>query len=255
MQLPLAGLQVLITRPAHQAGPFYELLLTAGANPKLFPVMVIEPVTTAPANLLAINHPAYDGIIFISANAVEASLKFFKDFNVLQTLKLGAIGKQTAAALNKYGLSPTIVPEQGFASEDLLALPELNNLTGQHFLIVRGTTGRELLAETLSARGARVSYADVYTRRPTGSATELKQIHATSELDIICITSSEILRNLVQLLEPEVWIYEYPLVVGSERIAAYAQQLGFNHQIIVATSPADHDMLAALIQWQQDNEK
>jgi hypothetical protein len=39
--------------------------------------------------------------------------------------------------------------------------------------------------------------------------------------------------------------------VGSERIAITAQQLGFNNRIMVATSPADDDMLAALLKWQQ----
>lgn len=255
MQLPLAGIQVLVTRPAHQAGCFRELLLKAGAKPLLFPVMAIEPVNTAPASLLKITEQAYDWVIFISTNAVECGLEFFSDYSSLQTLKLGAIGKQTATSLQHYGLQAAVVPEQGFTSEALLALAELQNLAGQRILIVRGESGRELLADTLQARGAELSYATVYKRSATGSATALKQIHTTQELDIICVTSSEILRNLLQLVQSDTWIYQQALIVGSERIAAYAQQLGFNNRIIVAASPADNDMLAALIQWRQDNEK
>lgn len=254
MNLPLAGLQVLVTRPAHQAGRFHELLLNAGAKPQLFPVIAIEPAKQAPDSLLAIHQQAYDWIIFISANAVACGLSFFQDFSSLQATQLGAIGKQTAAALNKYGLQPSLVPEQGFTSEDFLALPPVHDLTGKKVLIVRGDTGREVLAETLSARGAKVSYAKVYQRRVTGSASALKQLHDTHSIDIICITSSEILRNLLQVLAAETWIYHYPILVGSERIAADAQQRGFKHKIIVAKSPADDAMLAALIQWQQDNE-
>ena len=144
------------------------------------------------------------------------------------------------------------MPEQGFTSEDLLALDQLQNLAGQRILIVRGDSGRELLADTLEQRGADVSYAQVYRRSATGSATVLKQLHAKQQLDIICVTSREILQNLLQLLQAETWIYQQALVVGSERIAAYSQQQGFNNSIIVATSPADDAMLAALIQWQQD---
>lgn len=254
MQLPLQGLQVLVTRPAHQAGRFHDLLITAGAQPRLFPVMAIEPVTTAPASLLQISNHAYDWVIFISANAVESSLKFFSADTCLDQFKLGAIGKQTAAALKQQGLTAAFVPEAGFTSEDFLALPELQDLTGQQVLIIRGETGRELLADTLRQRGACVSYADVYRRSAIGSAAILKQLHAKRQLDIICVTSREVLTNLLQLLPPETWIYQLPIVVGSERIAAYAQQLGFNNRIIVATSPADDAMLAALIQWQQDNE-
>lgn len=254
MNLPLAGLQVLVTRPAHQAGRFHELLLNAGAKPRLFPVMAIEPVTSPPETLLAMPKQAYDWVIFISANAVESSLGFFPDLSSFQSTQLGAIGKQTAAALRNYGLEPHLVPEQGFTSEDFLALPQVQYLIGQDILIIRGDAGRELLGETLSARGATVSYANVYRRSVTGSAQALKQIHLAAALDIICITSSEILRNLLQLLATETWIYRYPLLVGSERIAAYAEQCGFQHKIIVAHSPADDEMLAALIQWRQDNE-
>ncbi|WP_298608122.1 uroporphyrinogen-III synthase [uncultured Thiothrix sp.] len=255
MNLPLTDIQVLVTRPAHQAGRFYELLLAAGAKPQLFPVMAIEPINQAPDSLLAIHQQAYDWVIFISANAVEYGLNFFHDLTCFKATKLGAIGKQTAASLNKYGLQPNLVPEQGFTSEDFLTLPPVQDLTGQQVLIVRGDAGREVLAETLSARGAKVSYATVYQRSVTGSAQTLKQLHDTHGLDIICITSSEILRNLLQLLEPETWIYQYPIVVGSERISFYAQQRGFKHKIIVARSPADDEMLAALIQWQQDNQE
>lgn len=255
MNLPLAGLQVLVTRPAHQAGHFYELLLAAGAKPQLFPVMAIEPINQAPDSLLAIHQRAYDWVIFISANAVECGLSFFQDLRCFQAINLGAIGKQTAAILNRYGLPPSLVPEQGFTSEDFLALPQVQDLAGKQILIVRGDAGREVLAETLSARGAKVSYAKVYQRSVTGAAQTLRQLHDTHGLDIICVTSSEILRNLLQILEPETWIYQYPIVVGSERIAAYAQQRGFKHKIIVAPSPADDEMLATLLQWQQDNEQ
>lgn len=251
----LQGLQVLVTRPAHQAGRFNDLLLAAGAIPRLLPVITIEAVPTAPVSLLRVNALAYDWVIFISANAVHCSLRFFSTLDHFKTLKIAAIGKQTASSLEQYGLIPTIVPKQGFTSEDFLALPQLQNLSQQRMLIVRGEGGREVLADTLTVRGATVSYANVYKRYPSGSGTALKQLHAEHQLDIICITSSEILQNLIQLLQPAMWMYQLPIVVGSARIATYAQQLGFNNTIIVATSPADHDMLAALLRWRQDNEE
>lgn len=255
MQLPLQGLRVLVTRPAHQAGRFSELVTAAGALPQLFPVMAIETVRTAPDSLLQIKQAAYDWVIFISANAVESGLKLLSDYPCLEKIKIGAIGKQTAAVLSKYGLTQVIAPETGFTSEDFLALTALQDLHNQHILIVRGDAGREVLADTLKQRGAKVVYAKVYQRCSIGSGAKLKQVHAEQPLDIICITSTEILQNLLQLLGTETWIYQLPLVVGSERIAAYAQQLGFNNRIIVATSPADDAMLAALIEWRQDNQE
>ena len=78
MQLPLQGLKVLVTRPAHQAGRFSELLSAAGAVPKLFPVLAIEPVQSAPPSLLEIKQAAYHWVIFISANAVDCGLSLLR---------------------------------------------------------------------------------------------------------------------------------------------------------------------------------
>jgi len=255
MQLPLQGLKVLVTRPAHQAGRFSELLSAAGAVPKLFPVLAIEPVQSAPPSLLEIKQAAYHWVIFISANAVDCGLSLLKETTCLEKMKMGAIGKQTASALYHHGIKEVTVPELGFTSEDFLALKALEHLDKQRILIVRGDAGRELLADTLKQRGASVAYATVYRRLSIGSGDYLKQLHAEQQLDIICFTSSEILQNLLNLLGTETWIYDLPILVGSERIANYAQQLGFNNRIIVATSPADDAMLAALIQWRQDNEE
>ncbi|WP_275576186.1 uroporphyrinogen-III synthase [Aquitalea magnusonii] len=57
-----------------------------------------------------------------------------------------------------------LFPTAGSDSEALLALPQLADVAGQHWLIVRGQGGRALLADTLCARGAQVSLAEVYQR-------------------------------------------------------------------------------------------
>ena len=57
-----------------------------------------------------------------------------------------------------------IAPAQGMNTEALLKLPELHQIDGQRFLILRGVGGRETLATQLRARGAHVDYAECYRR-------------------------------------------------------------------------------------------
>ena len=251
----LNGLHVLVTRPVHQAANFQHLLEQAGAIPYAWPLLAIRSMDTAPETLLQLrDNQHYQLVIFISANAVQYGLQLLPDTNGLSGVKLGAIGKQTAHALQAHGLSASLVPPQGFSSEDFLDLPEVQQLSGQRVLIVRGDQGRELLAETLQQRGARVDYANVYQRIcPANDPDGLKQLHDRQQLDIICLTSSEALHNLLFLLHGAPWVKTIPLLAGSGRIAEDARRAGFTNTIIVADSPADAAMLDALLHWQQEN--
>ena len=171
----------------------------------------------------------------------------------LYQLTLGAVGKKTAGALQKQGYQADLVPRQGFTSEALLALPETQQMDGRRILIFRGQGGRELLAETLRERGAHVDYVEVYRRiRPKNVTSQLKQHHDKQQLDIIAITSSEGLLNLLTLLDNPDWIKAVPLLVGSQRMMETARQAGFTGTLVIADNPGDEAMLEALIHWAQE---
>lgn len=252
----LHGLHVVVTRPAHQAQYFQQLVETAGGKAVLFPVMAIAPIVdSTPALAKLMKLYAYDAVLFISTNAVDFGLALMTatQRQQLATLTLGAIGKKTANALRQQGLSAAWVPASGFTSEDFLAMPEVQNLSGKHILIIRGVGGREMLAEQLRQRGASVDYADVYQRMPASvSPSLLKQHHENRQLDIIAITSSEGLLNLLVLLEHPEWIKTIPLLVGSVRMAETARQAGFTGTLIIADDPGDEAMFKALVHWVQD---
>jgi uroporphyrinogen-III synthase len=168
---------------------------------------------------------------------------------------LAAVGARTAAALEASGLTVSLVPEQGFTSEDLLALPELNDVAGKDILIIKGEGGRQLIADTLTERGANVDEIAVYRRSlpniDTGIVDGLIQKHA---IDLIALTSVEIVENLVSLLTDTVGesLYDIPVVAGSSRISARARELGFR-SVLQADDPSDESMSAAVLQWMKSD--
>jgi len=260
MTLALQGLNIVVTRPAHQAESFCQLIEAYGAQAQRFPLLTIEVVERAPDTLQSLTHsdkPYYDWVIFISANAVEYGLALLPDAHCLPPYTLGAIGKQTAQRLQAYGLSVTVQPEQAFSSEALLSLAatQADNIQHKRILIVRGQGGRELLAQTLRQRGAVVDYADVYRRCSSNTSADLlKQLHANARLDIICLTSSAGLMHLLDLLPvpasraPD--LRNVPLLLGSPRIAAAALAAGLSNTV-TAANPSDKAMLEALLHWRR----
>lgn len=72
-----------------------------------------------------------------------------------------AIGRTTALALHTVSGQKILYPQDREISEVLLQLPELQNIAGKRALILRGNGGRELIGDTLTARGAEVTFVNV----------------------------------------------------------------------------------------------
>ncbi len=254
----LAGLHILVTRPASQAAAICQQLGRMGAVVACLPVIEIAPPVAKDKARAALQEiDKYDNVIFVSCNAVLWAWRLLPTLAVSpwSQCRIGAIGQQTAAALAAHGLAVDDVPTQGFNSEQLLALSTMQaaEVRGRKLLIVRGQGGRTLLAQTLRQRGADVAAAEVYHRVcPSPAAAQaLIQQQAFKPLDVIAITSCEGLHNLLHLLQSPAWLFTTPLLAGSQRIASVACQLGFNADVIVAANPSDHAMLSALSDWRQ----
>ncbi|WP_037586321.1 uroporphyrinogen-III synthase [Stenoxybacter acetivorans] len=74
-----------------------------------------------------------------------------------------AVGEATARRLRELGFAQVICPQDGHDSEAVLRLPLWREKTGK-LLIVRGTFGRDVLAETVRGLGWQVCVAEVYSR-------------------------------------------------------------------------------------------
>jgi uroporphyrinogen-III synthase len=168
---------------------------------------------------------------------------------------IAAIGKSTAAALTAAGAPPAIVPESGFTSEALLAHPGLQADSVRRVLVVRGGTGREVLGDTLTARGIEVDYLEVYRRIPAelddAARTKLLARWREGGIDVVTATSGEILHGLARTLgeEGRPLLAASTVVVVSPRLVDVARDLGCKGEILVAPAADDESLAGLLALW------
>ena len=254
---PLTGIGIAITRPIDQAKKLSALIIEAGGTPILFPLIEITPLNDYSQFKAVINDiKDYDWAIFISSNAVQNGMPRFVKAGVPPSLKFAAIGPVTAHELQSFGVKDVLTPlshvQDGdeskvrFDSESLLTLTEMTNVTGKKILIVRGVGGRDVLAETLKARGAQVTFAECYQRiNPQTNCNLLAQLWTDKKLHGIVVTSSEAMRHLHDLAGDAEWLRNITLFVNHARIAQFSLQIGF--KALVADAVGDEEMLKKLL--------
>ncbi len=247
----LRGLGVLVTRPEHQADTLCRLIESHHGVAIRWPTLIITaPRDLEPARYRLSRLADYDLAIFTSVNAVERALPIIHaQDGIPERLEVAAVGRASGRALIRHGITRCLQPEHDFSSEGLLALPRLHAVAGQRILLVCGEGGRELLANTLSARGAQVDRAEVYRReRPTTPTETLLARWRRSEIGATIVTSRENLGNLFDMLEAagQDYLRDTPLVVASERIWKAAVECGC-HRLLLARNASDDAIIAALL--------
>ena len=245
---PLQGVGVLVTRPPRQAAGLAAQLAALGATPVVFPaILILPPPDRARLDRIHATLDRYDIAIFISANAVEYGAPSPQAWP--KRMRTFAPGPGTAEALAAAGIHGVTIPEVSFDSEGLLMLPALNRVTGQRIAIFRGEGGRDLLGDTLRARGAVIEYVDCYRRAaPRSGAQGLVEALRAGRVHALTLTSSEGLDNLWKLLDADArpLLQRLPTFVPHPRIGSHARRLGFN---AIATDGADAGLIAGLLEW------
>ena len=243
---PLTGIGIAITRPVDQAKKLAKLIEDAGGTSILFPLIEITPLADYSKFEAVISEiKDYDWAIFISSNAVQNGMPRLLKQGIPPNLKFAAIGPVTASELQSFGVKDVLIPKVRFDSESLLALPEMTNVFSKKILIVRGVGGRDVLAETLKARGAQVTFAECYQRiNPQTDCNLLTQLWAEKKLHAVVVTSSEAMRHLLDLAGSSDWLKHVTLFVNHARIAELPLQLGL--EVLIADALGDEAMLKTI---------
>ncbi len=248
---PLAGIGVVVTRPARQAGAFAQKLAALGATPIVWPAIVIlPPDDPAPLERVHASLERYDLAFFISANAAEYGAPPVGRWP--RSLRAYAPGPGTAEALAGVGVPDARIPATTYDSDGLLELPDLADVRGRRVVIFRGSGGREQLAETLSRRGASVESVDCYRRAaPAGDASGLVEVLREGRAHALTLTSSEGADNLMRAAgdEGRALLARIPAFVPHPRIADRVRALGLDARL---TPGGDAGLIAGLLEWARE---
>jgi uroporphyrinogen-III synthase len=245
----LAGRRIVVTRPANQAQALAQMIAASGGEAIVFPAIEIRALEDTAALDAAIDRlEELDLAVFVSPNAVEQAMRRVLGRRTWPAhVAVATIGSGSESALRARGFSDVIAPAEQFDSEGLLALLPPTWAEGKNILIFRGDTGRELLGDVLSARGATVRYVACYSRVcPAADPRPLIEAWSTVRLHAVTATSSEGLRNFSSMIgvRGRTYLRQTPVFVPHPRIAACARSLALTH--VIETSAGDAGLIAGL---------
>ncbi|PLA75277.1 hypothetical protein CYQ88_01540 [Hydrogenovibrio sp. SC-1] len=257
---PPNALTLLNTRPSHQALALNDLLQQHGFQVLNCPALSIVSVPLPPSALD--EWTQFDKVFFISQNAVNhlieqwQSLKGRKTFFDVHQAAY-AIGQATfkAMRLQHWPVQP-MMPGKAFITESLLERPELQDLSAQNCLIIKGEAGREDLASGLRQAGANVTEWVLYKRQPMPLCVEPWQAFEKAKHPVILATSLSSIEALQQALSRlkngQAWLVLQTLIVFSDRIKTQLQYKGWRGSIYVVAEQSNQGILSAMKQIQQE---
>jgi uroporphyrinogen-III synthase len=246
---------VVITRPLAQAQPLAERAAALGRAVAVLPLLEISALPDqAPLAAALADLTPYALVAFVSPNAIDAAFAHIARWPA--GVRAAVVGEGSRAALLAHGVpADAIVSPADPAHSDtehLLQALDVAALRGKQVLIVRGESGRELMADRFRAAGAEVTLLPAYRRGvpalTAALAVQLAELLAGNNDWLI--TSSEALRGLARLAEQldgpasVAKLQQQHLIVPHARIAETAAALGCHR--VTLTGSGDERLLAAL---------
>jgi uroporphyrinogen III methyltransferase/synthase len=193
---PLAGLTVAVTRARASASGLARRLSSLGAR-----VIQAPAIRTVPLPGSAPELARYDLLCLTSPIGVDALFWRLRaggqDARALADMRVAAIGPGTADALAGHGIIADIVPERAVAEGLVEALAQLTQPV-HRALIARAREGRDVLADTLRARGAEVDVLALYETLAEDPPAHVLQEALTA--DYLTFTSASTVRFFLQAL-------------------------------------------------------
>ncbi|MBA2814382.1 uroporphyrinogen-III synthase [Candidatus Pantoea persica] len=239
---------ILVMRPEPAASALVTRLRALGRTAWSLPLIEFAPgddLARLPQQLATLRKG--DLVFLLSQQVIHYAQPALARHNAAWPAEVDyyAIGRSTALAFHTASGRHIDYPRAHETSEELIRLTALQRVSGKKALILRGDPGRELLADTLTARGAEVAFSQCYQccQKHYDGAIEGRRWR-NRNITTLVVTSGEMLQQLFSLfpaVDREEWLLGCRLIVVSERLATLASELGW--QDIQVADGADNDAL------------
>ena len=264
-RFPLAGWTVVVTRPEHRADGLVSALRESGASVVRLPSIEIAGPSDGGAGFARALESVgrYDWVAFTSANAASAFVAALPDARALAGVRLAAVGRATARALETAHLRPDLVAGEAEAQEggtasaaglvDAMGSPAVSDGgDGARVLFCRAAEALPTLAEGLRASGWSVDEVETYrtiVADPDHGADSVAVERARSA-DAVVFASPSAVRGFLALMSgaPDSGVRGPLRMVAiciGETTASRARAEGFE-RVAVASSPTDDGLLEAI---------
>lgn len=253
-------LTFLNTRPVEQAAALSQSVRQRGHQVLECPTLKICPLPLPEQAKTML--PEFDKVFFISQNAVKQLVEKWQSTyqavpEFASQTSCFAIGQSTYTAMESYNWPVVKLKSTQYVTETLLQSDDLQDLTSQRCLIVKGMGGRPALAEGLKAAGATVTEWALYERKPADFCAPEWQTFQQTHHPVLLISSLEAWDSLEKMLtknnenwtkKDQAWLFLQDIIVFSNRIKKALQQYGWQGRMFVVPQQSNAGILAALEQ-------
>lgn len=203
---PLDGVHIVVTRAVDRGAAMATALRRAGADVYEIPLTRIDPIAGALAGAVR-SLDGYEWVALTSVNAVEqfvAAVTQAAIRDLADRRKFAVVGPATAAALERAGWVPTVVPSTFNAEALLDALASRTDVEGCRFLFPAAEGARETLPDGLRALGALVDVVPAYrTVADADGQRTLGALVARRAVDLVVVAAPSAVDALLDAIPPE----------------------------------------------------
>ena len=211
-----------VTRPLGEGRETAEFIIEQGWEPFILHAIELKPHD--PTRVLAQVESSFssdpvDWVVFMSSSGVRLFFSVLKDrqqtsARVLGRSRIVAVGPRTRAELVKQGMDDVYIPNN-YSSEGIAELLSGVNLRDSRVVLVRSSDAASELADSLQARGAKVSTIRLYySSPPSDRASILAFLEGLRKgmFQAVLFTSAVSANNLFEMAKNTVYSSE---LVGS----------------------------------------